>query len=114
VKKVVTNSSERTPGVSKSSRGASPYQGSPATLPDLPYGIVAKVACKCSPEDDADFLIKTDRIVCGACGKEILCAPPLLGVFKATCACCCTHSIKTTFILDSTGAYVCTWCGARR
>jgi hypothetical protein len=37
-----------------------------------------------------------------------------LGVFKATCACCCSHSIKSTFILDSKGAYVCTWCGVTR
>lgn len=102
------------PSVAKSSRVTAPSPASSVNLPNLQYGAVTRVACKCSPDDDADFLIKSDRIVCAACGKEIFCTPPLLGVFKATCACCCTHSIKTTFILDSSGAYVCTWCGVRR
>jgi hypothetical protein len=101
-------------GVAKSSRVASPHQAPSVILPSLQCGAVTQVACKCSPDDDADFLIKADRIVCAACAKEIFCTPPLLGVFEATCACCITSSIKTTFILDSTGAYISTWCGARR
>lgn len=89
-------------------------QAQVTALPSLHFGTLAKVACKCSPEDDADFLIKNDRIVCAACGKEVLCLPPILGIFKAACACCCTRSIKSTFILDSKGNYVCTWCGVTR
>ncbi len=94
---------------------AQPLHQVPAVLlPSLEFGTLIGVACKCSADDDADFLIKSDRIVCAACGKEVLCTPPILGVFKATCACCCSHSIKSTFILDSKGAYVCTWCGVTR
>lgn len=83
-------------------------------LPGLVFGTLTRVACKCSTQDDADFLIKADRIVCAACGKELLCTPPILGVFRATCACCCSRSIKTTFVLNSKGTYVCTWCGLTR
>ncbi len=101
-------------GVAITQNTYSLHQAPPVILPSLQYGTLAKVACKCSAEDDADFLIKADRIVCAGCGKEVLCTPPILCVFKATCACCCSHLIKSTFILDSTGAYVCTWCGVKR
>lgn len=93
---------------------ASPHQAPAAVLPGLQYGTITKLACKCSTDDNNDFLIKKDRIVCAACGKEVLCLPPILGVFKASCACCSNPSIKTTFVLDSKGAYVCTWCGVTR
>jgi hypothetical protein len=73
-----------------------------ALLPAALQGTIGKLACKCTPHDNADFLIKKDRIVCASCALEIVCTPPLLGVFKAT------------FVLDSAGAYVCTWCGAVR
>jgi hypothetical protein len=85
-----------------------------AILPSVMHGTVGKLACKCTHKDDADFLIKKDRIVCAACAQEIRCTPPLMGIYKATCACCSSPSIKTTFVLDSSGAYVCTWCGAVR
>jgi len=91
-----------------------PHQAPPVLLPGLQYGTITKLACKCSPHDNNDFLIKSDRIICAGCGKEVPCMPPILGVFKATCACCSSPSIKTTFILDSRGAYVCTWCGVTR
>jgi hypothetical protein len=77
-------------------------------------GRVARLACKCSPKNDMDFLIKTDRIVCAFCGREVFCLPPLLGVYVATCGCCSSASIKSTFILDSRGIYICTWCGRTR
>lgn len=93
--------------------GAS-HQVPAVILPKLVSGTLIKLACKCSPDDDADFLIKKDRIVCTTCGHEVLCAPPVLGVFSATCACCISSSIKSTFILDSRGMYVCTWCGVTR
>jgi hypothetical protein len=80
-------------------------------LVQLSHGTVGNLACKCSPEDNADFLIKKDRIVCSSCGREVLCLPPLIGIYKATCFCCISSSIKSTFILDARGIYVCTWCG---
>ena len=83
-------------------------------LPNLLHGALTKLACKCSPNDNADFLIKGDRIICAGCGQEVVCAPPIMGIFKATCACCSSPSIKTTFVLDSKGDYVCTWCGVKR
>jgi len=75
------------------------------------HGSLTKLACKCSLTDNVDFLIKKDRIVCAFCDREIVCLPPILGVYKATCSCCASPSIKSTFILDSRGLYVCTWCG---
>ena len=76
-------------------------------------GILTDLACKCSPDDSADFLVKKDRIVCAACAREVQCLPPVLGVVKATCACCIAPN-KSTFVLDSSGNYVCTWCGVSR
>jgi len=78
---------------------------------NLLHGSLTHLACKCSAKDTADFLIKKDRIVCAFCDREIFCLPPILGVFKATCSCCSSFSIKSTFVLDSRGLYVCTWCG---
>ena len=83
-------------------------------LPPLLCGSLPKLACKCSTKDDIDFLIKKDRIICAFCGREVSCAPPLLGIFKATCSCCSSASIKSTFVLDSQGIYTCTWCGRTR
>jgi hypothetical protein len=77
-------------------------------------GSLANLACKCSSKDNVDFLIKEDRIVCAFCDREIFCLPPILGVYKATCACCNSPSVKSTFVLDSRGIYVCTWCGRSR
>ncbi len=74
-------------------------------------GSLTNLACKCSPKDNMDFLIKEDRIVCAFCDREIVCLPPIIGVYKATCACCSSPSIKSTFVLDSRGIYTCTWCG---
>jgi hypothetical protein len=77
-------------------------------------GSLANLACKCSAKDNVDFLIKEDRIVCAFCDREILCLPPILGVYRATCACCNSPSVKSTFVLDSRGLYTCTWCGRTR
>jgi hypothetical protein len=77
-------------------------------------GTLGSLACKCSPDNDMDFLIKQDRIVCASCGNEILCLPPLVGVCHATCNCCVSISVKSTFVLDSRGIYTCTWCGRAR
>src|SRR5579863_9945551 len=92
----------------------SPQQIPPLIVPTAQHGTLTKLACKCSANDNADFLIKNDRIVCASCAHEVECAPPVLGIFKASCACCSSPAIKTTFVLDSKGAYVCTWCGATR
>src|SRR6267378_3381281 len=83
-------------------------------LAHLLYGSVGRLACKCSPKNDADFLIKADRIICASCGREVSCIPPLVGVFVATCNCCVSPSIKSTFVLDARGIYTCTWCGKSR
>jgi len=80
-------------------------------LANLLHGSLTNLACKCSIKDTADFLIKKDRIVCAFCDREIVCLPPILGVYKATCSCCSSFSIKSTFVLDSRGLYTCTWCG---
>ena len=77
-------------------------------------GTISGLACKCLEDESADFLIKEDRIVCACCGREVLCAPPLRGIFKATCECCISTKVKTTFVLDSKAAYTCTWCGRSR
>jgi len=77
-------------------------------------GIITGLACKCVEDHVTDFLIKEDRIVCASCGREVLCSPPVRGVFKATCGCCISTEVKTTFVLDSKGLYVCTWCGRSR
>lgn len=74
-------------------------------------GSLANLACKCSTKDNMDFLIKEDRIVCAFCDREIICLPPIVGIYKATCACCNSPSVKSTFVLDSRGIYTCTWCG---
>ena len=84
-------------------------------VPTVPvHGRIAKLACKCSAGNDMDFLIKTDRIVCAFCGREVLCLPPLVGVYVATCGCCASTSVKSTFVLDARGIYTCTWCGCSR
>jgi hypothetical protein len=80
-------------------------------LVHLSHGSISNLACKCSSKDTADFLIKKDRIVCAFCDREIFCLPPILGVYKATCSCCTSSSVKSTFVLDSRGIYTCTWCG---
>jgi hypothetical protein len=80
-------------------------------VPQALRGSLTHLACKCSAKDNIDFLIKEDRIVCAFCGREILCLPPIIGVYKATCACCNSPSVKSTFVLDSRGLYICTWCG---
>ena len=98
----------------KSIPATSPQDGAVALLPNLIQGVILKLACKCSPRDDADYLIKNDKLVCAGCGSRILCHPPILGVFKATCNCCISSETKSTFILDSKGNYVCTWCGLSR
>ena len=77
-------------------------------------GTMESLACKCSTDNDMDFLIKQDRIVCASCGSEILCLPPMVGVYHASCNCCVSVSIKSTFVLDSRGIYTCTWCGRTR
>jgi hypothetical protein len=74
-------------------------------------GSLANLACKCSVKDNVDFLIKEDRIVCAFCDREIACLPPIVGIYRATCACCNSPSVKSTFVLDSRGIYTCTWCG---
>jgi hypothetical protein len=88
-------------------------QGVPAYSQYLP-GTLGGLSCKCSPDDNMDFLIKKDRIVCACCGTEVLCLPPLIGVYHASCSCCVSTSVKSTFILDSRGIYTCTWCGRAR
>jgi hypothetical protein len=80
-------------------------------LANLLHGSLTNLACKCSIKDTADFLIKKDRIVCACCDREVFCLPPILGVYKATCSCCSSFSVKSTFVLDSRGLYTCTWCG---
>jgi hypothetical protein len=80
-------------------------------LANLSRGSLTNLACKCSTKDTADFLIKKDRIVCAFCDREILCLPPIVGIYKATCSCCSSFSVKSTFVLDSRGLYTCTWCG---
>ena len=80
----------------------------------LAYGTLGRLACKCSAKNDVDFLIKKDRIICASCGAEVLCLPPLIGVYVATCNCCASPSIKSTFVLDARGIYTCTWCSRTR
>ena len=80
-------------------------------LADSLRGSLANLACKCSLKDNMDFLIKEDRIVCAFCDREVFCLPPIVGVYKATCGCCSSPSVKSTFVLDSRGLYICTWCG---
>jgi hypothetical protein len=89
----------------------SPREHVSTGLVNLLHGTVSHLACKCSAKDTADFLIKKDRIVCAFCDREIVCLPPILGVFKATCSCCSSFAVKSTFVLDSRGIYTCTWCG---
>jgi hypothetical protein len=83
-------------------------------LAHLLYGTLGRLACKCSTKNDMDFLIKKDKIICASCGHEILCLPPLVGVYAATCNCCASISVKSTFVLDARGIYTCTWCGRTR
>lgn len=80
----------------------------------LVCGTLTRLACKCSAKNDMDFLIKKDKIICASCGREILCLPPLVGVYIAACNCCASVSVKSTFVLDSQGIYTCTWCGQVR
>ena len=88
-------------------------QGSENLTPLL-QGTLGSLACKCSTKNDVDFLIKKDKIICSSCGSEVSCFPPLIGVYQATCNCCVSVSIKSTFVLDSRGIYTCTWCGRTR
>ncbi|MGO8836158.1 MAG: hypothetical protein ACLQAH_17520 [Limisphaerales bacterium] len=88
-----------------------PGKSAGSGLVPLLHGSLTGLACKCSEKDNMDFLIKEDRIVCAFCGREIVCLPPIVGVYKATCACCNSPSVKSTFVLDSRGFYICTWCG---
>ena len=81
------------------------------SLPNSVHGSLTGLACKCSDKDNVDFLIKEDRVICAFCGREIGCLPPIIGVYRATCACCNSPSVKSTFVLDSRGIYTCTWCG---
>jgi hypothetical protein len=83
-------------------------------LAHLLYGTLGRLACKCSTKNDMDFQIKKDKIICASCGHEILCLPPLVGVYAATCNCCASISVKSTFVLDARGIYTCTWCGRTR
>ena len=77
-------------------------------------GTLSGLACKCIENEKTDFLLKEDRIVCASCGREVLCSPPVRGVYEATCGCCISTDIKTTFVLDAKGNYTCTWCGGSR
>jgi len=88
-------------------------QGSEGLM-NLLQGTLGRLACKCSSKNDVDFLIKKDRIICSSCGNEVVCLPPLIGVYQATCNCCVSAAIKSTFVLDSRGVYTCTWCGRTR
>lgn len=88
-----------------------PPETSGSVLTHSLHGSLSSLACKCSEKDNVDFLIKEDRIICAFCGREIVCLPPIIGVYKATCACCNSPSVKSTFVLDSRGLYICTWCG---
>jgi hypothetical protein len=83
-------------------------------LAHLLYGTLGGLACKCSKKNDMDFLIKKDKIVCASCGRQILCLPPMVGIYMAACDCCASVAIKSTFVLDSQGIYTCTWCGRTR
>lgn len=96
------------------SQTQTPLQQAKPGLPELFHGTLGKLACKCSTKNDVDFLIKKDRIVCACCGREVLCLPPLMGVYVASCNCCASGAIKSTFVLDSRGIYTCTWCGVAR
>jgi hypothetical protein len=94
--------------------GQTPTQQGNEGVARLSFGTLGKLACKCSVKNDMDFLIKKDMVVCASCGSEIACVPPLVGVFYATCNCCASAFIKSTFVLDSRGIYTCTWCGRTR
>ncbi len=100
--------------VSMSQTNQVPQNQANETVACLLYGTLGKLACKCSIKNDVDFLIKKDKIVCASCGNEVSCLPPLVGVFHATCNCCASALIKSTFVLDSRGIYTCTWCGRLR
>src|SRR5271156_2844359 len=92
----------------------SPREQGNGGLAQLISGTLPRLACKCSTKNDADFLIKKDRIVCASCGRQVLCLPPLVGVYMAACDCCASVAVKSTFVLDSQGTYTCTWCGRTR
>jgi hypothetical protein len=77
-------------------------------------GTLSGLACKCLEDGFTDFLIKDECIVCACCGRVIKCVPPIKGIYSATCGCCISTEIKTTFVLDSKGVYTCTWCGRSR
>jgi len=89
-------------------------QGTGGRAQPSTFGTLAKLACKCSVKNDVDFLIKKDRIVCASCGRQVLCAPPLIGIYMAACDCCASAAVKSTFVLDTDGIYTCTWCGRTR
>ena len=78
------------------------------------YGRLTGLACKCSKSNNGEFFIKDDRIVCAFCSREIRCTPPILDVYAATCKCCKSSDVKSTFVVDSEGVYTCTWCGSTR
>src|SRR5580698_651904 len=78
--------------------GQTPTQQGNEGVARLSFGTLGKLACKCSVKNDMDFLIKKDMVVCASCGSEIACVPPLVGVFYATCNCCASAFIKSTFV----------------
>lgn len=78
------------------------------------YGIVKNLACKCSKKNNGEFFIKDNRIMCAYCERSIYCKPPIVDVLEATCKCCKNAGVKSTFIVDFTGKYTCTWCGRTR
>lgn len=90
-----------------------PRNPDPGLVP-FSSGTMGSLACKCSSENDMDFLIKQDRIVCASCGNEVPCLPPMVGIYHASCNCCVSVAVKSTFVLDSRGVYTCTWCGRTR
>lgn len=74
-------------------------------------GQITGLACQCSKTNSGEFFYKENRIVCAYCGRSYPCTPPILDVYSATCQCCSSASVKTTFVVDSAGVYTCTWCG---
>ena len=78
------------------------------------YGSIKGLACKCSKENNGEFFYKENKIVCAYCERSINCKPPILDVYEATCKCCSSSEVKSTFVVDSNGTYTCTYCGRTR
>lgn len=74
------------------------------------HGIISGLACKCFKGHHADFFYKGNGIVCANCGRSISLSPPVVNVYEACCKCCSTADVKSTFVVDSKGRYICTWC----